>query len=139
MRFLGVADLARRALEPGGRGERVADLVAGGVIGAGDPVGQQVDAVVAERREDGIRPLAVRLGVLVVELLGSVGLVAVDAFVGGEEDIAGARSGQLEELRRIVSIAAENRGLDAALANLLDDRADLFRFGRDRSAHPAPG
>src|SRR5687767_9441920 len=61
VRALLVGDLAGGALEALGLAERVPDRLAFGIAGAGDRVRHQIDAVEAERGEDGFRRVAVLL------------------------------------------------------------------------------
>ena len=56
-----------------------------------------------------------------------------------KKTLFGRGAGDLDEVRRVVAVAADDRAGDAGVAELLDDRADVVRHRRDVVEVRLPG
>ena len=77
------------------------------------------------------------------ELLDAVRTVVfVHQRMGREEHILGCITRHLDQIRRIIAVAADHRAGQSSFTQLLDDRANVVGHGRDvieiRLLSPAP-
>src|SRR4051794_16686646 len=121
-------DLAGDAREVLRRLDRGLDRAGVRAAGPLDRVDQQVDGVVPEGRERVLRVVPVLGLVRGDELLDALGARGrVHEGVRGEEHLARGRTRDLDEVRGVVAVAADDGARDAGVAELLDDRADVVR------------